>query len=256
MISNPNLIYYACIAHKTTIIGEFSKEPGLGALAQQCIEITPPHHSMYTHTVRKRTYTFLIHDPFVYFAIFDDDLDQSEALSFLNRLKCDFEEANGSGSILVRDNYASHCFQAQFDSIIRKIMASDLELPNSPPASRNLSLSSSKGKKLVLTPLLGKKTSEGLKKKKRLSGELNGDVGKDVTTMEKKVDVCDDVNGGFRDFSLQTQKNGPLLSGDRQKAKQVWRKHVWVVLMLDLFVCAILFGIWLWVCRGFKCIDI
>ncbi|PQQ04213.1 phytolongin Phyl2.2 [Prunus yedoensis var. nudiflora] len=188
MISNPNLIYYACIAHKITIIGEFSKEPGLGPLVQQCIEITPPHHSMYTHT--------------------------SEALSFLNRLKCDFEEANGSGSILVRDNYASHCFQAQFDSIIRKIMASDLELPNSPPASRNLSLSSSKGKKLVLTPLLGKKTSEGLKKKKRLSGELNGDVGKDMTTMEKKVDVCDDVNGGFRDFSLQTQKNGPLLSGD------------------------------------------
>ncbi|KAM1407466.1 hypothetical protein ACFX2F_002045 [Malus domestica] len=254
MISNPNLIFYACIAHKVTILGEFSKESGLGDLAQQCVEIAPPHHSMFTHTVRKRTYIFSIHDPFVYFAIYDADLDQSEALSFLNRLKSDFEEVSGSGSILVRDNFAPSCLQVQFDSIIQKIMASDS--PNSPAASRNLSLSASKGKNMVLTPLLGNKPNEGMKKKKkRLSGEVNGDLCKDVTATEKKVDVCDDANGcGFRDFSLPTQKSDPLHSGDRQKAKQVWRRHVWVVLMLDLFVCAVLFGIWLWVCRGFKCL--
>ncbi|KAM1094204.1 hypothetical protein FF1_009241 [Malus domestica] len=133
-------------------------------------------------------------------------------------------------------------------------MASDL--PNSSAASRNLSFGASKGKKMVLTPLLGKNPSEGLKKKRRLSGEVNDDLCKDVTAMEKKVDVCDDANGGgFRDFPLPTQKSGLLHSGGRQKAKQVWRRHVWVVLILDLFLCAVLFGIWLWVCRGFKCID-
>ncbi|KAM2281835.1 hypothetical protein ACFX1S_042379 [Malus domestica] len=219
MISNPDLIFYACIAHKVMILGEFSKEPGLGKLAQQCVEVAPPHHSMFSHT-----------------------------------LKSGFEDVSGSGSILVRDNFAPSCLQVQFDSIIRKVMASDL--PNSPAASRNLSFGASKGKKMVLTPLLGKNPSEGLKKKRRLSGEVNGDLCKDVTAMEKKVDVCDDANGGgFRDFPLPTQKSGLLPSGDRQKAKQVWTRHVWVVLILDLFVCAVLFGIWLWVCRGFKCID-
>ncbi|TQD70271.1 hypothetical protein C1H46_044194 [Malus baccata] len=254
MISNPDLIFYACIAHKVMILGEFSKEPGLGKLAQQCVEVAPPHHSMFSHTVRKRTYIFSFHDPFVYFAISDADLDDSEALSFLNQLKSGFEDVSGSGSIFVRDNFAPSCLQVQFDSIIRKVMASDL--PNSPAASRNLSFGASKGKKMVLTPLLGKNPSEGLKKKRRLSGEVNGDLCKDVTAMEKKVDVCDDANGGgFRDFPLPTQKSGLLHSGDRQKAKQVWRRHVWVVLILDLFICAVLFGIWLWVCRGFKCID-
>ncbi|KAM1020940.1 hypothetical protein ACFX13_042842 [Malus domestica] len=219
MISNPDLIFYACIAHKVMILGEFSKEPGLGKLAQQCVEVAPPHHSMFSHT-----------------------------------LKSGFEDVTGSGSILVRDNFAPNCLQVQFDSIIRKVMASDL--PNSPAASRNLSFGASKGKKMVLTPLLGKNPSEGLKKKRRLSGEVNGDLCKDVTAKEKKVDVCDDANGGgFRDFPLPTQKSGLLHSGDRQKAKQVWTRHVWVVLILDLFVCAVLFGIWLWVCRGFKCID-
>ncbi|KAM1029642.1 hypothetical protein EV1_041709 [Malus domestica] len=219
MISNPDLIFYACIAHKVMILGEFSKEPGLGKLAQQCVEVAPPHHSMFSHT-----------------------------------LKSGFEDVSGSGSILVRDNFAPSCLQVQFDSIIRKVMASDLT--NSPAASRNLSFGASKGKKMVLTPLLGKNPSEGLKKKRRLSGEVNGDLCKDVTAMEKKVDVCDDANGGgFRDFPLPTQKSGLLHSGDRQKAKQVWTRHVWVVLILDLFVCAVLFGIWLWVCRGFKCID-
>ncbi|KAM5557597.1 phytolongin Phyl2.2 [Rosa sericea] len=247
MISNPSLVYYACIAQKETILGEFAKEPGIGALAQKCIAKTPPHHSLYTHTVRKRTYVFSIVDPFVFFGIFDQDLDQSEALSFLNRLRCDFEKVNGNGG-----DFESHCFQAEFDSIMREVMASEMDLAASPPASRNLSMdsSSSKGKKLVLAPLLG---NQGLKKKKRLSGEVNGELCKDavMSTMEKKLDVGEDG----RDFAMPALKSGGLHPCERQKAKQVWRRHVWVVLMLDLFVCAVLFGVWLWVCRGFKCID-
>ncbi|PRQ49467.1 putative Longin-like domain-containing protein [Rosa chinensis] len=65
------------------------KKPEIGALAQKCIEKSPPHHSLYTHTVRKRTYIFSIADTFVIIGIFDQDLNQSEALVFLNRLRCD-----------------------------------------------------------------------------------------------------------------------------------------------------------------------
>ncbi|KAF3432808.1 hypothetical protein FNV43_RR23910 [Rhamnella rubrinervis] len=258
MISNPNLIYYACIAKNTTILAEFSREADLEALGRQCIEKAPPFHSMFSHSVRERTYTFFIDDSFVYFAIFAQDLDQSEVLWFLNRLKSAFQESVKSGSMMGSDNFSYRCFQAEFDSIIGEIMALSLDLVDSPPmvpnCSRNPSLDSSKGKKMVLTPLLGN-PSKGLKKKKRLSGEANGDFGKDLN-VENKLVVSDNVDGVCsRDFSLSMQKNVTLHIGDRQKAKQVWRKHVWVVLLLDLFICAVLFGIWLWVCRGFKCID-
>ncbi|KAH7538240.1 hypothetical protein FEM48_Zijuj03G0178300 [Ziziphus jujuba var. spinosa] len=223
MISNPNLICYACIAKNTTILAQFSKESDLEDLAQQCIEKAPPYHSMFSQTVRERTYTFLLDDPFVYFAIFSQDLDQSEGIWFLNRLKSGFQESLKGGSMKGFDNFSSLCFQAEFDVVVREVMAlnlkSDLDLVDSPPVvsngSRNPSLDSSKGKKLILTPLLGKPI-KGLKKKKRLSGESNGDFGKDLS-MENKLDVCEDMS---RDFSMSTQKNVTLHIGDRQKAKQ------------------------------------
>lgn len=78
------------------------------------------------------------------------------------------------------------------------------------------------------------KPDEGLKKKKRMV-----DDGKEVAM----VDLSSDDNSSLPFSNIN----------DRQKAKRIWKKHVWVVLMLDLFVCAVLFVIWLWVCSGFKC---
>ncbi|KAJ4726673.1 Phytolongin Phyl2.1 [Melia azedarach] len=251
MISNPNQIFYACIAKGTIILGEFSsKEPGISeTLAEQCIEKTPPHHSMFSHTVCGKIYTFLIDEPFTYFGIFDENLDKSESLWFLNRLKSVFEEVFERGSNLNLDNLTPHYLQVQFDAMFCEIMGLDLDFLSSSRSGskdgRTSSVDSSKSRRMVLTPLLGK-PSKGLKKKKRMSSDrdvINGDD-KDVN-VEKKVDVCDDV----------TMQKNAFCPGDRQKAKQIWKKHVWIVLGLDLMVCAILFGIWLWVCRGFQCID-
>ncbi|XWS50344.1 hypothetical protein CRYUN_Cryun12cG0080000 [Craigia yunnanensis] len=261
MISNPNLIFYACIAKGPTILAEFSsKEAGIESLAQKCIEKTPPLHSMFSHTVSKRTYTFLIDDPFAYFLIFHEDLEKSESFWFLDRLKCAFEDFLLTGLIVGTDNLTPNCLQSHFNPIFSEIMALDLESVTSPTKeSRNSSLDSNKGKRTVVAPLLGNPIKE-LKKKKRSGGlEVKGGEAKDGgggIGMENKVDVSD----GFRDFPVSMQKSGAagfyLGGGDRQqKAKQTWRKHVWVVLILDLLVCATLFGIWLWVCRGFQCID-
>ncbi|XP_061349003.1 phytolongin Phyl2.2 [Gastrolobium bilobum] len=219
MISNPELIHYACIARSNTILGHHnnnSKDPNIEALASKCISLTPPNHSLYTHTVKNRTYTFLIDPPFVYFAIFDHQLLKSQTLSFLNRIRSSFRE-----TLAGSDHFASLCFQTQFDSIFRDA----------------LYLDSVDGKRSATLPM---KPAEGLTKKKRLH-EPNGMIdAKDAAT----VDLCDDV------VSLPVSKG---TVNDRQKAKHVWKKHVWVVLLLDLFVCAILFIIWLWVCSGFKC---
>ncbi|XVF53387.1 hypothetical protein PTKIN_Ptkin05aG0095300 [Pterospermum kingtungense] len=269
MISNPNLILYACIAKGPTILAEFSsKEAGIESLAQKCIEKTPPFHSMFSHTVSKRTYTFLIDDPFAFFLIYHEDLDKSESFWFLDRLKCAFEDFLLTGLMVGTDNLAPNCLQSHFNPIFSKILGFELvtstsSSPSSSPTkeSRNPSLDSSKGKRTVMASMLGEPI-KGLKKKKRSGGlEVNGVEAKDGagggtgtgTGMENKVDVSDD----FRDFPASVQKGGGyVVGGDRQqKAKQTWRKHVWVVLVLDLLVCAALFGIWLYVCRGFQCVD-
>ena len=249
MISNPNFIYYACIAKGTTILAQYSsKGPEIEELAAECIAKAPFHHSMFSHTVKRRTYTFLIDDPFAYFAILDEELVKSERTWFLNRLKCSLDEIIESRSILKTDSdcFTALCFQAQFDSIFRETMILDLDLADSPPVeenkqSQNRSLDSEKGKRSAMVPLLG----NGLKKKKRMVVEANGIDGKDFA-IQNKVDLCDDVNG------LLSKNN---MVNDRQKANKIWKKHVWVVLLLDVFVCAVLFVIWLCVCRGFQCMQ-
>ncbi|XVE64410.1 hypothetical protein DITRI_Ditri07aG0098600 [Diplodiscus trichospermus] len=261
MISDSSLIFYACIAKGHAILAEFSsKEAGIESLAHKCIEKTPPFHSMFSHTVSKRTYTFLIDDPFTYFLICHEDLEKSQSFWFLDRLKCAFEDFLLTGLIVGTDNLTPNCLQSHFNPVFSELMASNVESVSSPTKeSRNPSLDSNKGKRTVVATLLGKPI-KGLKKKKRSGGlEVNGGEVKDAgggIGMENRVDVSED----FRDFPVSMQKSGAagfyMVGGDRQqKAKQTWRKHVWVVLILDLLVCATLFGIWLWVCRGFQCID-
>ncbi|KAJ7965334.1 phytolongin Phyl2.1-like [Quillaja saponaria] len=256
MILNPSLIFYACIAKGTTILAEYtSREPNIEGLAQQCLEKTPKNHSVFSHTVKQRTYLFLMGDPFVYFLIFDEKMEKLDGLWFLDRIKYAIEEMMESRSMKGSDHFSSLCFQAQFDVIFRETMVLDLNLENTSASetndSRNPSLDSVKGIKVATAPLLGNKSKGLQKKKKRVGMEANGVDGRDVV-MEKKLDMSHDVNGISRDFSLSVPKS---LAIERQKAKHIWKKHVWVVLLLDLFVCSVLFGIWLWVCRGFKCID-
>jgi len=181
---------------------------------------------------------------------------QSEGLWLLNRVKSDFEEVVEGGALKGLDHLTSHCLQKQCGPIFREAMALDLTLESASPASdlakgsRNPSLDSSKGMKMVMIPLLPCSNRNKMsKKKKRMSGEGNGDA-KDAT-LENKADMYDASDGVFRDFSLPVHKG---FTNDRQKAKQIWRKHVWVVLLLDLLVCAVLFAVWLWVCRGFECL--
>ncbi|MBA0621802.1 hypothetical protein Godav_007395 [Gossypium davidsonii] len=259
MISDPKLILYACIAKGPTVVAEFTRKEAVGIepLARECIEKAPPYHSMFSHTVSQRSYTFLIDDPFVYFIISHEDLDKSESFWFLNRLKGALDDFLLTGLVMGTDNLTPNCLQSHFDPVFSEALGLGLGLDFVPSPvvkdSRNPT---------VVAPLLG-----GLKKKKRSGGglEVNGVETKDgyggvggggggIVGMENTVDLSDD----FRDYPVSMQKSGGLCGGgggDKQKAKQTWRKHVWVVLILDLLVCATLFGVWLWVCRGLQCID-
>ncbi|KAK4273881.1 hypothetical protein QN277_017192 [Acacia crassicarpa] len=246
MISNPNFIHYACIAKGTTILAQRgSKEPNIEELAAQCLEQAPPNHSMFYHTVKKRTYAFLIDEAFVYFAIFDENLVKTEALWFLDRMKGALDAILKSRSIKDSCDFLPLCFQDEFDSIFTESMPSDLlsekPLLGENKDDRNPSVGSVNEKKLVMVALL-EQPRKVLSKKKRVSTEGDGID----AMMENTVDVVDDINGHTRDFALS-------VPNDRHKAKRIWKKYVWAVLLFDIFVCAMLFVIWLWVCRGFKC---
>ncbi|CAH9059015.1 unnamed protein product [Cuscuta epithymum] len=245
MISDPRLVHYACVAKDATVLAEFnSNDADLGALAVGCLEKTPPFHSIYTHTVRRRTYTFLIESPFVYFAVFDEKLDKYDGVDFLKAVKEGFEAFVGGRSAKKCD---SHCFQGEFNPVFHNLLASMAEREEPPPLSpRKMSHESSGsteslcGYRTGTTPLFNETTNYLKKKKKKrlLDGEN------------------DDASELSREFSVPMHKSAAF-SGELgyQRAKRVWKRHVWVVLALDLIVCIILFIIWLWVCRGLKCID-
>lgn len=266
MISNPNLIYYACIARGNTILAQYvSKESKIEDLASQCLAKTPLNHSMFSHTVNKRTYMFFIQDPFAYFTIFDVELVKSEAFWLLNQIKNVKDEIFKGGSILELEKFTPFCFQSQFEPFFREILGLDFDLESDLDSqdplrdedviSRNLSMDSSvQGKRSAMAPLLA---MPGLmkKKKKRVNMEGNEMNGKNGAK-ENRVDLCNCFDGFGKDFHFPvSSSNKGVIINDRQKAKQIWKKHVWVVLILDLFVCAVLFVIWLWVCRGFQCMD-
>lgn len=262
MISDPSLVYYACVAKGTTILAEFnSKDADLGSLAIKCLEKTPPLHYVFSHTVRNRTYTFFIEDPFAYFAIFDENLENFEGLAFLKSVKDAFNEVAGSSSAKKRlQKLSSHCFQGEFSPVFHHLLASDADMEgiHSPSSGlklthgRNGSMDSSRGGP-VGRPLLG--TAKSLMKKKKrfwLGDCVDGSAGN-----AKDASPDDGAAAGLsREFTVVMHKNG-LYSGDlgQQKAKVVWKKHVWVVLSMDLIICTILFVVWLCICGGFKCVD-
>lgn len=263
MISDPSLVTYACVARGATILAEFTAgDADLETLALKCVENAPPLHAMFSQTCRQRTYTFVMDASFTYFGIFHESLGKSQGLWFLGRVKDASEEVVESESIKKFDNLMAYSLQGELNPVFRELLAPPpppVPLPPPPgmhpsPLKSSWSVSSElpKGKKMVSVPLLGK-PAKGLKKKKRLVGEGAGE-GKDLASENKVVDVSDDVGVMTRSFSVSLQKN-VLFDGGRQKAKQKWKQHVWVVLGLDVVVCSLLFGIWLWICRGFKCID-
>ncbi|KAL0734539.1 hypothetical protein Bca4012_010749 [Brassica carinata] len=269
MITNPSLLSYTCIAKGTIVLAEFAskEEPGIEDVALRCIENTPPHHSTFSHTVRKKTYTFSIDDDsFVYFAILDETMEKPESSWLLNRLRSAVEDLVRGGETLT--NPSPRCLQSKMDPVFAEIVGGgvdvdlelDMDLVGSPRSvareSRNPSIDSSKGRRASLIPLLGKQIKALKKKNKRLhTDDSGGDVGTMKETSEKKkVDLCGNGNVGV---SRKQLRNGLLTDHHhhRQKAKQMWKKHVWVVLMFDFCICAVLFGIWLWVCEGFQCVN-
>lgn len=252
------MIFYTCIARGTTVLAEFiSKDEDLGAIALKCLEKTPQFHSMYSHTVRNKTYLYLIDDPFVYFGIFDANLQKPLCVSFLKSVIVSFIRFLDQNAVKRLDGLKPHCFQGEFYPVFHQLVVAPLGVESLDcgklvVSDDSGSSSSVRENRVGLTPLLGGAEKNVIKKKRRIFGEVSG--GKKEIPKENEVDMsCDDGIALSRDFSLVSSHKDGLFVVD--KAKRVWKKQLWVVLSLDLIVCCIMFAIWLGICRGFKCIS-
>ncbi|KAL3650560.1 hypothetical protein CASFOL_006963 [Castilleja foliolosa] len=238
MVSDPGLIHYACIAKGTTVLAESnSKDASLGAIAAKCLDNTPPLHARFSHTVRSRTYAFLIDDNFVYFAIFDDKLEKSEGFAFLESVKAAFAGVSKGYKKSGLQNLSSHCFQGELNPVFRQLLGSGLDHVEGLGSPTGQRLSQSGGIQSGPGPI-----RELNKMKNRLLGWA-------------KKEKDEDMGNGL---IVHSKNRGLSYSGEisgHQKAKKVWKKQMWYILSLDLVICVILFGVWLWVCSGFKCID-
>ncbi|KAG6391545.1 hypothetical protein SASPL_149301 [Salvia splendens] len=262
MNSDPSLIHYCCIAKSTTILAEFnSKDAELGAIAAKCIEKTPPLHATFSHTVRSQTFTFMIDEPFAYFLISDEKLKKSEGLTFLGSVRDAFvKDFNGVSKL---ERLSSHCFQGEFSPVFRQLIGPALyhmdviESPKGQRMGENGSFQYGSGPIRGRSRLSGDKGTSKMKKNAvleefKMDGKRNGEREVDDSS-GNATPVCPSPG-----FSSTSHKNRGLYSGElncQQKAKKVWKKQVWVILSLDLIACAILFVVWLWVCRGLKCME-
>lgn len=267
MISDPSLMRYACVAHQngggsSTILAEYNLgDSSMQALAQECLLRTPPNHAIFSHTVYRCSYTFLIDDPFVYFAISDSNLPKSDRIWLLNQVKDAAQHLiakHGKSILKSNKSFNSYCFQSQIHPIFHQLVSdpgvNDLTSSGTAVDGRLTGIpckSQSRGRRNFV-PLLVK-MGEGLKKKKRLFGESGGDTREMLA--EDKVEMLDQGEVSVVETTSRGLSSGEGAAGGKQKAKKIWRRHVWVVLVLDLAVCLILFGIWLMVCHGFQCID-
>ncbi|KAL8050753.1 hypothetical protein ABFX02_06G101000 [Erythranthe guttata] len=262
MNPDPDLIHYACIAKGTTVLAEFnSKDAALGAIAAKCLAETPPFHATFTHTVRSKTYTFLIDDPVVYFAIFDERLEKSEGLAFLKSVRDAFAGVSKGDKSL--ESLSSHCYQGEFNPVFRQLLGSGRVHMDAIGSPRGQRLGENGVLQYGSGPLRGRpkpNSEKELKKmKSRLLGEFN--FGRRNGVKKEENDECSgggngSGSGSSGELSINN-KSGVLYSGEllgHQNAKKIWKKQVWFILSLDFVICVILFVVWLWICSGFKCI--
>ncbi|XP_057525784.1 phytolongin Phyl2.2 [Amaranthus tricolor] len=267
MISDPDLVLYTCIAHQhssesSTILAEFnSSDSSLQEFAHQCLNLVPPHHIIFTQTFHNRSYTFLINNGFVFFGIFDSKLAKSDQIRFLGRLKETIDHLIKGKS---KFKFSSYSLQGELHPIFPKLMSKSIDFDDLHLISNGVDHNSSNNNKkgLSLSMLSSSKIGKGLKKKK-----LSGDslTNSREALVDDKADFLSHNDYDYDDNEIKSreinhQNGNYLMDGigsnvGRHKAKKIWRRHVWIVLLMDLAVCLILFGIWLFVCHGFQCVE-
>lgn len=267
-----NLVYFSCVSKASMILAEHSEgDAELEELAAQCLERVPPLHSRFTHTTSRKMYSFLMDGPFVYCAIVDEALGKPQAFVFLEHVRDEFKKLlKKRGS----EGLSSCCFADEFSPVYQRLVAPLVGVPqiekdrlleeesklqpakthpvqvfNSPKASLPL-YDNTQIQDLNNEPLLG----HGKKKKKDQVTEVMDIIrenGSKALDTGNGLEAIVDANGPG---GLSLQNSASFRSKGQHLAQRMWWRNVRLVLIIDVVVCTILFGVWLGICSGFKCI--
>lgn len=213
------MILYACVASGTKILAELDRSGNgkpLALLAAQCLLATPRLHALYTHTVGHRIYAFIINQEAT--QTFPDPLVFFAIADVaLGRAKTLLFLRRLRDSCKSKSN-KDCALDFNISSLVEEIEEKDKEKP----------------------PLLPPPPGMSARDLDISNGDL--DVG-DGHEMNIEVLVgCEQEHG-----HLSAEK-------EKKSVENIWRQHVRVVLLLDVAICSVMFGIWFTVCRGFQCI--
>ncbi|OAY75838.1 putative VAMP-like protein [Ananas comosus] len=220
---------YLCIAQGGRIIFSYNtKDRELETLAALCLENSPQFHKWYFHTVSTRTFGYLMSDGCTYFAIVDPTLGKSALLQFLKQIREEFRNSRASGA---------------FDSltpIIRRLIASMDNMPRSAIlAEENFhGVGISDASPSSMAPLLPKGDGIG-----------DSEIDEDHTHSGLKISMPIEEVGAL---SLERTSSSSTRARRQYSGRSLWWRHVRIVVLADVALCLVLFGIWLGVCRGFR----
>ncbi|KAK9110891.1 hypothetical protein Scep_018410 [Stephania cephalantha] len=273
-----NTVYYCCVSKANRILYAYSGgDPDIDNLASLCLENAPPFHLRYSQTLRKRTFGFLMEDGYVYFAIAGEGLGNSGLLQFLEHVRDEFNKVSKikrSGSKGTLSGFNNLNLQEELVPVIRrlisslenvsrtnddwmnKISQSQNAIPSPSPQPASLETVSS-----TKAPLLAKPGKQDKKKMKDRVVEIR-DYGSEDHRRSTDRGIKADPN------TLESNNQAPAVSAislqkssssrsrsSQQYARRMWWRKVRIVLAIDAVICFILFGIWLGICRGFRCIS-
>ncbi|MCO5600569.1 hypothetical protein L7F22_054683 [Adiantum nelumboides] len=286
----PNLIYYAsvCTSALDTIAEYLDGDAELPRMALNCLQLLPPYHSRLSHTTNRRMFACIIDQPFLYCTIADEALNRSSVMSFLEQVQQEFMlYATATGCLADHGKWEAHSLDVTFDSIFRRLVSPFVGIPQeekdciaAEPSNNQMYTDveadvesglgntyydrynhaspchdMSSGSRSTSIPLISKTSSTKYKHKKNkdeardASEKVEDNKGRPFDKVHK-LEITGDITGP----KTQLQRLGSSRSfKGQQVAQRMWWRSVKIVLMLDAFICLILFCIWLGICRGFSC---
>ncbi|KAK1276183.1 putative VAMP-like protein [Acorus gramineus] len=248
-------VHYLSVSKGTRVLYEQTtgSDREVDRLAALCLENAPPFHARYFHTASNRTFAFLMSDDHVYFTITDARLSNPEILKLLTHLR----------ELFVRPPpWRGKSVDEELVPVIQRLITSLESVPRIGCEDRT----ADGGQESVNgstdgAPLLGR-PSKNERKKMKDRGVDAREGGSDERTVRIDVDheshgANSGVSGGGGSgavISLQKSSSSNRVRA-QQGARRVWWRQVRIIVAIDVVVCLLLFGVWLAVCKGFRCVS-
>lgn len=248
-------VYYCCVFDGKAKIQSYNnrKDEKLETMADHYLENAPPHHSWFFHTVRRTTYGFLMERGFTYLVIVDSTIANPYLLNFLRYLRDGFRKLSDS--------------RGNLTPVMRRLMVSLENTPKSPCIEDMMKMAADTAAAAAAAQEgANNGNSSGEAPSVPLLGDSSGGSGSGNRRKMKESRDSDAIarqpNGtspttpaAFRLQKCLTSVHPRATEQSMEAGRAAWFRLVKLIVAIDLFICLLLFGIWLFICDGFNCLD-